>query len=181
MPGGVGLGYATYSMDLTTWYGATADELAARLGHAPALAARPHGAVHLAVLVEPFLSFVLDGSKTIESRFASTRVAPYRCVEPGDLVLLKRASGAIVAAARVGPVWFFRGHPRLDVELHQLFGARLRDDVEGFWDDRRAARYATLIQLDQVAHLSEPLACPKADRRGWVVLQGQTQQLSLFA
>jgi hypothetical protein len=34
------------------------------------------GAIHLAVFVEPYLSFLLDGTKTIESRFAMRRSIP---------------------------------------------------------------------------------------------------------
>ena len=33
--------------------------------------------VHLAVMVEPYLSRVLDGSKTIESRFSRKKIAPW--------------------------------------------------------------------------------------------------------
>ncbi len=36
--------------------------------------------VHLAVFVEPYLSAVLDGRKTMESRFGLTRQPPYDCV-----------------------------------------------------------------------------------------------------
>ena len=33
--------------------------------------------VHLAVMVEPYLSRVLDGSKTMESRFSRKKIAPW--------------------------------------------------------------------------------------------------------
>src|SRR5437899_128672 len=64
-------------------------------------------ATHLAVFAEPFLRFVLDGSKTIESRFSVNRCAPYRAVEAGDLVLLKRPAGPVVAVAEVAQVWYY--------------------------------------------------------------------------
>ncbi|WP_438023419.1 ASCH domain-containing protein [Sorangium sp. So ce233] len=172
-------------MDLTTWFETSAHEIAARLAHVPAVAdgvmRHDHPrAVHLAVLVEPYLSLVLDGSKTIESRFASVRVPPYRSVEPGDLLLLKEASGPIVAASRACEVWFFRGVVDMRAALHERFGSALRDDVPGFWEERQHAKYATLIRLDQVARLTTPLACPKSDRRGWVILRSREKQHNLF-
>src|SRR5690349_3026855 len=64
-------------------------------------------AMHLGVFTEPFLQFVLDGSKTIESRFSMNRCAPYRAVNAGDLILLKRPAGPIVAIAEVAQVWYY--------------------------------------------------------------------------
>ncbi len=61
------------------------DKIRARLasgsGWEPALEpiidpARPERA-HLAVMHEPYLSYVLEGRKTIESRFSRHRVAPF--------------------------------------------------------------------------------------------------------
>ena len=48
--------------------------------------------VHLAILLEPYLQYILDGTKTVESRFSKNRIAPYNMVEPGDVVLLKKVA-----------------------------------------------------------------------------------------
>jgi len=45
--------------------------------------------LHLAIFVEPYLSFILDGRKTVESRFSSVRCAPYKRVLPGDRSLVR--------------------------------------------------------------------------------------------
>src|SRR5690349_15466295 len=66
------------------------------------------GGLHLAVMQEPFLGYVLEGRKTVESRFAKRRGAPYQCVLPGDAVLLKRVSGPIVGLCEAGDVWYYR-------------------------------------------------------------------------
>jgi DNA-directed RNA polymerase alpha subunit len=47
---------------------------------------------HLAVFIEPFLQYILDGSKTVESRFSSRRSAPYQRVNP-DHVIAHLAGG----------------------------------------------------------------------------------------
>lgn len=173
-------------MDLTHWYSDASGAIAEQLGADPliAAAAEPSAqcAVHLAVFIEPFLSFVLDGSKRVESRFSTVKVAPFRAIRGGDLVLLKEVAGPIVAATLAVEVWSFGAlTPATRSELRTRFGPDLRDDVPGFWEQREEAQYATLIQLGSVARLPTPLACPKTDRRGWVVLRERPHQLSLFA
>jgi len=71
---------------------------------------RPHK-IHLAVFVEPFLTFVLEGRKTVESRFSIHRRPPFGCVRSGDLVLIKESGGPIVAMAEVSRVWYYQLDP----------------------------------------------------------------------
>lgn len=40
--------------------------------------------LHLAVFVEPYLGYILEGKKTVESRFGMRRSAPYGQVAAGD-------------------------------------------------------------------------------------------------
>ena len=49
--------------------------------------------VHLAVFSEPYLSFVLDGVKTVESRFSRVRCAPFQQIRSGDIILVKQSGG----------------------------------------------------------------------------------------
>lgn len=178
-------------MDLSGWLTTTIESIVEQLSHAPVLSlalqmksgGRRDGlAVHLAVCVEPFLSFLLDGTKTVESRFSCTRVPPYRVAEQGDVVLLKAASGPIVGAATLREVQSFCSlDERMFGELKARFGSELRDDVPGFWESRRSSRYATMLRLEEVATLRMPVDCPKNDRRGWVVLRPRFSQLDLFS
>jgi hypothetical protein len=69
--------------------------------------------VHLAVMVEPYLSFLLQGRKSIESRFSRNAIAPYYQIETGDLVLLKLTGGPVLgcftaAEPRVQPRYLCR-------------------------------------------------------------------------
>ena len=59
---------------------------------------RQEGGLHLAVLKEPYLEFILKGEKTVESRFSIRRRAPYKRVEKGDVVILKQQSGNVLRA-----------------------------------------------------------------------------------
>lgn len=127
--------------------------------------------IHLAVLVEPFLSFILDGSKTIESRFAVRRIAPFGRVHPGDTVLFKAASGPVVALGLIQGTWYLRLDVDRLADVRREFASAMRADSASFWENRRAASFATLMEVREVRELPRPLPCPKRDRRGWVVLR----------
>lgn len=130
----------------------------------------PTVSVHLAVMVEPFLGYVLNGQKTIESRFSKNAIAPYGKVALGDLVLMK--SGPVVGSFRVASVEFVM----LNLNGGEL--ARLRHDCaiaicadnDEFWHARADKRYATLLGVNDVRKLPQ-ITVPKRDRRGWVVLR----------
>jgi hypothetical protein len=131
----------------------------------------PPVGLHLAILVEPYLQFVLDRSKTVESRFSRKRSAPFGKVSPGDVVLLKRSSGPLVGSCTVTAVWDYRLTPTSWSEIKQRFGPAICPQGP-FWEDRREASFATLMQITEARALPQ-LVLPKRDRRGWVVLMDQ--------
>jgi hypothetical protein len=137
---------------------------------------RTDAGLHLAVVLEPYLGFILDGSKQIESRFSRNGCAPFERVAGGDLILLKRSSGPVVGFCRVSEVWDYRLTPGSLGSIRDRFGAAIRPQA-GFWEQRHDAAYATLMQISDVRPLPD-LAIPKRDRRGWVVLrEGRVAQL----
>jgi hypothetical protein len=125
--------------------------------------------IHLAILIEPYLGFVLDRTKTVESRFSRNGCVPFGRVQAGDVVLLKRASGPVVGTCAVVDAWDYRLTPTTWSEIKRRFG-RAMCPQEGFWADRREASYATLMQIKNARSLPD-LDIPKRDRRGWVVLR----------
>jgi hypothetical protein len=128
---------------------------------------------HVAVMHEPFLSYVLDGRKRVESRFSRTRVAPYGQVRAGDLLLLKELGGPISGLAEVTHADSYVLDPTVWTMLHDRFASALCAD-EAFWEQRRDARFATLMSLGAVTPM-EPVPVDKHDRRGWVVLVSEPQ------
>ena len=72
-------------------------------------AARPTSriGIHLAIFAEPFLSMVLSGEKTIESRFSRNRCAPYGEIYDGDIILLKEVAGPICGLALARRIWSY--------------------------------------------------------------------------
>ena len=135
--------------------------------------------IHLAIFVEPYLEFVLEGKKTVESRFSVHRVAPYRQVGENDIIFLKKAGGPILGICEVTNTWFYKLGPDSFEDIAERFGRAICPVGDQFWSDRRHAEYATLIKLGRVQR-TEPLTFPKKDRRGWVVLKRSDHQNELF-
>lgn len=129
--------------------------------------------VHLAVFREPYLQLIIDGKKTVESRFSVVRCAPYLRVKPGDIVLLKRSGGPVNAICTVGAVWSYELDPKSWVEVKRFADALCATDPS-FWSEKEGAAYATLMQIRDVKELPS-LAFKKRDRRGWVVLQDRAE------
>jgi hypothetical protein len=132
-------------------------------------------ALHLAILREPYLQFVLEGKKTVETRFAKRACPPYQRVAEGDVVLLKRAGGEIVGICTVSKVWFYKLDPKSLALIKGKFGAAICPADDSFWEDRKDASVATLMLIENVARV-EGVAIPKRDRRGWVVFKETQQQ-----
>jgi hypothetical protein len=126
--------------------------------------------VHLAVFVEPYLSYIANGSKTIETRFSKNRIAPFETIEKGDIVLLKRSGGGIAGVCLVEKVWFYNLTPGSLKEIKNRFGKGICPADSAFWDDRRDAAYCSLIWVTAYKPLDD-LPFQKSDRRGWVVLK----------
>lgn len=130
----------------------------------------PQAKVHLGVFAEPYLSAILDGRKTVESRFALNRCAPYQQVSRGDVILLKKSGGPVVGLAVAGEPSFYSLDPSVLEDLRNRFRTELYAEDEGFWTERAGKRYATLIRLEEAVE-TRHLSVDKRDRRGWVTYQ----------
>lgn len=126
--------------------------------------------IHLAVFSEPFLSYVMEGKKRIDSRFSTRRVAPYEKIAEGDIVLIKASGGPIKALSQVGKVWFYKMGRDSWAKLKEKYAEALCAMDPVFWEERREATYATLLQL-RVIKTIEPVFIKKRDRRSWAVLR----------
>jgi hypothetical protein len=128
--------------------------------------------VHLAIFVEPYLTAVLEGKKTIESRFAVTRRPPYDCIQSDDYILLKRSGGPILGLAVAKSIRFFRLSPSVLTDLRRRFAQQLFAQDDSFWIQRADKHYATFIELEHVAGI-KPLSIQKRDRQGWITYDRQ--------
>jgi hypothetical protein len=131
--------------------------------------------VHLAIFVEPFLTAVLDGRKTVESRFGVHRRPPYRCVDAKDIILIKRSGGPIVGVAQAGAATFHELSPAVLSDIRERFAFQLFALDEDFWESRADKQYATLIELNDPAEVT-PFPFPKRDRQGWVIIDRRPER-----
>ena len=126
--------------------------------------------IHLAVFIEPYLQFILEGKKTVESRFSAIRCAPYGRVGKGDIVVLKRSGGPIVGICQISITWSYKLDPNSWQTIKKDFMQKLCAEDPGFWKSREGASFATLMQIHHVRPV-KPMEIQKRDRRGWVILQ----------
>jgi hypothetical protein len=138
-----------------------------------------NAAIHLGVFVEPYIQYILEGKKTIESRFSMNRSAPYKKVCNGDILLLKRSGGPIVALCLIGEAWFYELEESSWREIKREYRDQLCAQDPDFWKDRSAASFASLMRIHNVQQIN-PIKFLKRDRRGWVVLKStQVDELPL--
>lgn len=135
--------------------------------------------VHLAIFVEPFLQYIIDGKKTVESRFSVNRIAPFNKIFRGDIIFLKKSGGPIVGFCFVEDVWFYQLKPSTWKDIRKNFEAALCAQDPLFWESRKHASYATLIKLGEFQTLP-PIKFKKKDRRGWVVLKSKSKYKNLM-
>jgi dephospho-CoA kinase/ASC-1-like (ASCH) protein len=124
--------------------------------------------VHLAILNEPYLSLILDGTKTIESRFSQKRMIPYRQVDKGDIIILKKSGGAIVGLFEANTIDYFEPFNTDDViKIKSEYNERLccSDD---FWSQKSTSRYATLIKIENLFKL-ESIRASFKNRQAWIL------------
>lgn len=132
--------------------------------------------VHLAVMVEPHLSYILQGKKSTESRFSKNAIAPYLQIGPDDLVLLKLTGGPVVGCFTTDAVEFVNLSASEFERLRTNYSDAICADEE-FWAARTHKRYATLIGVRDPVELPASVIA-KSDRRGWVALFSPTADVA---
>lgn len=134
--------------------------------------------VHLAIATRPYLEKILAGRKTIESRFAKVRCAPFGIIAPGDTILFKLPGGCIRAAASVRAVQFYGPLDPGGIRALMKENARELSLDDSFQRRKQESKYATLIFISDALRLP-PIPVEKRDRRSWVKLN-ESRQETLF-
>ncbi len=125
--------------------------------------------MHLAVLNEPYLTHILEGRKTIESRFGVHKSMPYDRVVAGDIIFLKRAAGFVVGACVVDYAISMVLTPYAWEVVRAYADFICIDEV--FIQSQQHKKYVTLICLRDVTKIT-PFPVDKRDRRAWVKMEG---------
>src|SRR3989338_6120854 len=122
---------------------------------------------HLAIFKGQGAEKILSGEKTIESRFASRRIAPFGLISSGDLVYIKPSGGEIIGQFRVKKVITFDGLDIKDIqEIKERFGKGLSVD-ESYWQGKEDCRFGTIVFIGTSSRfLTSPIKLVKKDLRG---------------
>ena len=132
---------------------------------------------HLAILTPGWIELILDGSKTIESRFTKVRCAPFRKVHAGDTVYMKESGGLVKGMFTVAKVETFENLTHAQIcdlfykEYREQIFSSLSASMQRPPEKWLTAKHATLIHVENPVKFDKPFAYPKKDPRAWVVLE----------
>lgn len=127
--------------------------------------------MHLGIFTEPYLSYMLNGIKTIESRFSKNKIVPYNRISKDDIVLVKKSGGDILAYFTIKDVLFF------DLENEEIATIRSKYEKDlcvnaEFWSIKENSRYATLIFIEKIVML-EAFHINKKGMQTWMILKNE--------
>lgn len=125
--------------------------------------------IHLGIFTEPYLTYMLEGKKTIESRFSKNKILPYNEISKNDIVIVKKSSGNVVAYFTIKEVFFFNLNETSINEIKNKYGKELCVE-ESFWVNKKDSNYATLIVIDKIIIL-KPFHINKKGMQTWIKLK----------
>jgi len=125
---------------------------------------------HLVVLKKEYLSAILDGRKTVESRFTKMAIEPFGRIAAGDVLLLKMTSGPVCAKAKAGRVEQYENLTLRQMrDLYRRYNTMILGN-DAYWQSKRSCPFGVLVWLEEVEK-TKPVWIDKKDWRAWVVLQ----------
>lgn len=124
--------------------------------------------LHLGVFSEPCLTYMLEGKKTIESRFSKKKMLPYERINDKSIVIVKASGGCVVAYFTIKKVLFFDLSVTRIEEIKKLYNKELCVD-DAFWDLKKDSNYATLIFIDKLIKV-RPFNINKKGMNTWIKL-----------
>ena len=124
--------------------------------------------IHLAIFSEPYLTYMLEGKKTIESRFSKNKILPYNQISKNDIVIVKKSGGSVIAYFTIKEVLFFDLDAIPIDEIKYKYSQQLCVD-ESFWISKQNSNFATLIFIDQLVNL-HPFSINKKGMQTWIKL-----------
>ena len=126
---------------------------------------------HLAIFDKSTVEKILSGEKTFEIRVSQRRIPPFGQVQTGDTVLVKVSGGKLIGQFQIGELCFFENPQQKRLFWLKRNFAQQLCLPPNFWQERKGAKYFTLIKIATFSRfLTPPTNLKKRDRRGWVVL-----------
>jgi ASC-1-like (ASCH) protein len=115
---------------------------------------------HLAILKEPFFSFLQSGEKTIESRWYKTKRIPYRKIKKGEVIYFKKSGQKVSLKAKVSKVLFFDELDENKIKhILDTYGKEIKikdTNIESY----KGLKYCTLVFIENLEKI-EPFSIDK--------------------
>ena len=127
--------------------------------------------IHLAIMVEPYLSMIFSRDKTIESRFSQKKIKPYGNVFTNDIVVLKKSGGAICGIFNVSDVLSYEFSSENEIlNIKDKYNDKIKAD-ESFWNIKSDSKYATLMFVSKVFKLDKSISVSFKNRQSWITFK----------
>lgn len=126
--------------------------------------------LHVAILLPKYLTEILDGSKTVESRLMKNSQPPLGCVKQGDRIYFKQSAGPFRATAVAANVEEYHD---LTVESLRGLCTKYNPKVRGeanYWQAKRESRYAVFVTLREVEPIDVGPEFRGSSWKAWFVL-----------
>lgn len=131
------------------------------------------GKIHIAIVNEPFLQYIKDGKKTIESRFTENIISPYYNTTEGDIVCMKAAAKPIDSIFYIGFQQFYENSQKIFSMIRNKYSLEICAINDEFWVSRKAKKYISLLEIKNPLVLKKTFDIGKKDKRGWVTLENE--------
>ena len=132
---------------------------------------------HLALMDIFFMKKILDGQKTIETRWAKTQRTPFRRIEEGEKIFFKEVGGNVKASATAQKVEFHKNNeiePTINLFIKKHFqeiGFSSIEQLNEFLNEKKEIYYLSIIWLENVKNEFFKVNPKKyVYRNGWAVL-----------
>ena len=132
---------------------------------------------HLALMNIFFMRKILEGQKTMETRWAKTKRTPFKSINKGDKIFFKEVGGNVKASAIVIKVEFHKKNEiesTIDLFIKNHFreiGFDSKEQLNEFLLKKKDTNYLSIIWLDNLKNEFFKVDPKKyAYRNGWVVL-----------
>lgn len=125
--------------------------------------------LHLGVFSEPCLTYMLEGKKTIESRFSKKKILPFDKITKDDIVFVKKSGGCVVAYFKIKDVKFF-DLDNYDIEKIKCDYNEFLCVDDNFWYEKSTSNYATLIFISELVKI-KPFHVTKKGMNSWLKIK----------
>lgn len=127
----------------------------------------------MAIFRDPYLKYIFQGLKPIESRWSLQKRTPYQKVKEGDRIFLKLSGGLVKGQAEVSKVEYFAGLNETKVReiLHQ-YHDELRIQ-QSFLQKCYNAKYLSLIWLKNIQRydIKDEFGWRHIGQDAWIILK----------